>query len=114
MKFHVTPELLEAAYTFLRATPPFNKWRLPQADDVEFHVIGTTNKFGDCQTIGDTHIIRASNSLIGCLRTLLETVAHEMVHAYCDRNGVKSDHGREFKRFAKQVCDFHGFDVKSF
>ena len=38
MALRLTPEILEGAYEFLRATPPFRGWRLPHADEVEFVV----------------------------------------------------------------------------
>ena len=34
MTLSLTPDLLAAAYDFLRATPPFKAWRLPESDDI--------------------------------------------------------------------------------
>jgi hypothetical protein len=33
----------------------------------------------------------------------VETLLHEMVHQWQDETGLKVDHGREFRRKAKQV-----------
>ena len=41
-------------------------------------------------------------------------MAHEMVHAKCDAEGVRAEHGAEFKRRAALVCKYHGFDPKTF
>ena len=33
MTLRLTPDMLAAAYDFLRTTVPFSRWRLPEADD---------------------------------------------------------------------------------
>lgn len=35
---HLTLEMLEGAYEYLRTTPPFRRWKLPPGADIEFHV----------------------------------------------------------------------------
>ena len=35
----LTPGILEAAYEFLRTTPPFKGWKLPSGVDITFRVI---------------------------------------------------------------------------
>lgn len=120
MTLPLTPDMLAGAYEFLRATPPFNKWRLPHADDVEFHVIRDAHCRGDYQhdKTKDTHRIRiSSRSGNGYTASLLATVAHEMVHAAEHRYAPDrrhGEHGARFKRMAARVCKFHGFDPKEF
>jgi hypothetical protein len=117
---HITPDILEAAYRYLMATPPFRRWKLPDADEVEFHVIRVDDRRGDWNCYqkksGGGHIIRISAKLIGRTQSLIEAVAHEMVHARCEMLGDKtaSPHGGSFKRLAGQVCRHHGFDPKLF
>ena len=114
VKLHLTPEILRAAYEYLRACPPFNRWKLPQADEVEFHVTRHTDRRGDCEATVDGHCVRISAALIGRTSSLMETLAHEMIHVRLDRKGVRSHHGRDFQRCAAQVCRYHGFDLKLF
>lgn len=111
---HITPDMLEKAYEYLRSTPPFRRWGLPRGDEVEFHVMNKRQVRGDCRAAKDRHIIRLSAHNIGRTESLMAVLAHEMVHVHCDLRGVKAAHGREFLKFAAQVCREHGFDEKLF
>lgn len=115
MTLRLTPAILVAAYEYLRSTPPFRRWKLPDADDVEFHVLRTREMFADCETtVAGQHIIRVSTGKVGRTGTLIESMAHEMVHVYLDRRGVKAHHGAAFRRCAARICRVHGFDPKTF
>lgn len=111
----LTPHVLEGAYTFLCQAPPFNRWKLPEADEVEFRVSG----FSDCYanygpTADGTPCISVSHRRVGHLRTLIETIAHEMVHLHLDLKGVRGgEHGREFMRCWCLVAKHLGFDPKA-
>lgn len=122
---HLTPAMLEAAYELLRVTPPFNKWKLPEADDVEFQVKiipdGVAEyyyslRFRDEQD----HIIAVCARGNKTMFDLLESMAHEMVHMHqrgpVDRQVMRRSavHGVKFKRLAAQVCRVHGFDEARF
>lgn len=115
MSLHLTPAMLELCYELLRATPPFKRWKLPHADEVEFHVTRDTQIVGDCVDAGHAHIIRLSGAKHGSVHAVVVTMAHEMCHlkqsVIAPREGA---HGRYFKRLAKQVCKAHGFDEKTF
>ena len=113
---HLTPAMLHAGYEYLRTTPPFRAWKLPDADDVEFHVMRRTDRTADCETDlpGRPPIIRVSAALVGWTASLMAAIAHEMVHIHLDRKKVRSAHGWQFKRLAAQVCRHHGFDPKLF
>jgi hypothetical protein len=112
---HLTPEMLRAAYEYLRTTPPFRRWKLPPADEVEFHVTRHKDRTGDCETsAGHEPLIRVSATLVGWTASLLATMAHEMIHVHLDRKKVRAAHGWEFRRAAAQVCRHHGFDPKLF
>lgn len=117
---HLTPEMLEAAYEYLRTTPPFNKWRLPDTDSIEFHVIKPrADLLADYQwwaVDGEIahHRIRVSVKH-GKFKELIESMAHEMCHMRQRlMNTTYATHGRVFKRLAAQVCRHHGFDEKMF
>lgn len=119
--FHLTPFNLEAAYAFLQTTPPFNRWKLPSPDEVEFVVNASRTEFGACVKYKRLKewSIEVSSYMVSLPHTLLEVMAHEMIHLYQGVRGVgsrntKSQHDAEFHRFAKRVCAYHGFDPKRF
>lgn len=117
MSLHLTPEMLEAAYELLRATPPFNKWKLPHADEVEFHVYKKPKVLGDhfvWNDRRDQHVIRINFQHNTTLAVLHETMAHEMCHMHEFRKYKRTAHGRIFKRLAAQVCRHHGFTLETF
>lgn len=123
---HLTPEILERAYEYLRATPPFNKWKLPDADDVIFSVSAEKKLYGHYQYDADArhpeklnHHITVSEYKNPRSHVMMETLAHEMIHLHQRVSGLKTgyhsaSHGRLFKRWAAQVCKAHGFDLKTF
>jgi predicted SprT family Zn-dependent metalloprotease len=113
---HLTPSMLEASYELLRTTPPFKRWKLPEADDVEFHVTKHRDRQADCTSYVDMRVvIRISTTFHGRVAALLETMAHEMCHIHQRRlSPGEREHGAAFKRLAAQVCRHHGFDPKTF
>jgi predicted SprT family Zn-dependent metalloprotease len=106
---NITPDILHWAYEYLRHTPPFRRWGLPHADSVEFHVIRDKSVAGRCHNSAPTRI-DISMALIQRTHSLIETMAHEMIHAHLYMKGVKVEHGADFKRCAALVCKHHGFD----
>jgi hypothetical protein len=118
VSLRLTPEMLATAYEFLRTSAPFRAWNLPDADDVEFHVIAARDRRGHyCR--GDTarHRIAVSAANVGHSETLLRTIAHEMIHLYqSERRSEtpKAEHNGEFGRLARLVCVHHGFDPRAF
>ena len=110
---NITPDILHAAYEYLRVCPPFSRWGLPHADEVEFVVNRRPDSMGRCH---DSQPPRIEISQVLCQRTLslVETMAHEMIHLYLHRLGVRVAHGADFKRCAALVCKHHGFDVALF
>lgn len=113
---HMTPAMLEAAYELLRATPPFKGWKLPPGDEVAFHILRTRAQQADHCLVGNTHQIRVSAAKHATLRSLLETVAHEMIHVREVQLRARPDvaHGKLFNRLADKVCREHGFDRGQF
>lgn len=119
MTLPLTHETLAAAYDFLRTTPPFNKWNLPEPEDVTFkvskaHIYGWHDKKRGRKK---KHVIAVSSRMNGHTMTLIETMAHEMVHLHEQQTGASrgyGDHGAVFKKFTEQVCRRHGFDPKRF
>jgi len=113
-------ETLAAAYDYLRTTPPFSRWNLPDSEEIIFSVSKTSRDFGWYRFDGKRHCINASTGKIGQTNTLMEFMAHEMVHLHLEQTGVESrrgtpyTHNAAFKRFAAQACKAHGFDPKAF
>jgi hypothetical protein len=117
MPLVLTVEILRAAYDLLAGTPPFSNWNLPDGEDVTFRVLRRNDRYGQYQLRYGRHHIAVSRSCIGTLNYLLVTLAHEMTHMHEERVGVgRGDvaHGREFRKWALQICRVHGFDSKAF
>lgn len=120
MTLPLTPETLAAAYDYLCTTPPFNKWNLPDSEDVKFTVNKKLkNKFAQYQWTGEQHSIAISAASNGHTSTLLENLGHEMIHLYLEHmgwesRGNESVHNAAFRKFAARVCKHHGFDPKAF
>lgn len=113
---HLTPAMLENAYELLRTTPPFRRWKLPHADEVVFRVTNSHDVRGTFQKSPHLTIEISAFCTIN-LKSLIEVMAHEMVHLHEDTNhGARADvdHSAAFKRFSKQVCKAHNFDERLF
>jgi hypothetical protein len=114
MTLPLSPEMVEAAYEFLRATPPFNRWKLPPADEVIFHVTASHGYAGMYSNDGK-HEIFISVHYVGFTDTLLRVLAHEIAHMRQFLGGVKSatlPHNKAFRDLTARVSKYHGFDPK--
>lgn len=120
MTLPLTSEMMVAAYEYLRITPPFDKWNMPEAEDVLFKVARTRHKQGWYQWDGKRHTITGSQGKVGYTLTLIVLMAHEMIHLHLEETGMESrarsndTHNAAFRKFAAQVCKVHGFDPKAF
>ena len=121
MSLTLTPNMLAAAYDYLCETEPFSKWNLPDSEDVVFKVSKKQKEFGCYYLNADSkHTIEASCRSISHTETLMKLMSHEMIHLYLEKMGWESKstdantHNAAFRRFAAQVCRFHGFDQKAF
>ena len=119
-RLHLTPECLETAYEYLRATLPFRRMNLPHADNLIFRVMGARDRFGHfrgrIKATPELNEIGVSIRVVKSTDLLMATMAHEMIHLYQHESGscTKSAHNAEFKRIAARVCRIHGFDHESF
>jgi hypothetical protein len=119
MTLRLTPAMIQGAYEFLRVSPPFSRWKLPHGDEIEFRVSRRRDIMGAHNTYVRllNHIIDVSDETVGHTATLIETVAHEMIHLHQAEkrsHTPNTEHNAEFHRFAKLVCRHHGFDPKGF
>ena len=110
---HLTPARLAAVYDCLRAFPPFQGWRLPEADAVEFRVSLRVDEFGRYELRGEQHCIEISGVLTIDWQSLVETMAHEMVHLHQARSGPV-DHDAQWQRMATSVCRAFGWRREGF
>lgn len=118
MTLHLTHQNIEDAYNYLKNTAPFKKWRLPDADDLEFRVIHERKSFGHLE-VSDSKklpIIAVSAAHVKDTLNLLGTIAHETVHLkrFLDDGKRGLNHGPKFKALAVEVCRIHGWDPKHF
>lgn len=111
----LTPELIAAAYEYLRASQPFCRWALPPATDLKLKVTRSTKRRATFLYVPGTTDgceIHVSERHAGQTITLLALVAHEMIHLKQRRSGARGDveHNAEFRRLFNRVCRIHGFD----
>ena len=116
MNLSLTPDMIAAAYELLRTTPPFRRWKLPPAEEVEFRVGAYETHFADHCVKKHQHIITVSYKTCKQLATLLPAIAHEMIHVRQAEIGTHfgTQHGYHFQRMADSVCRHHGFDRGAF
>lgn len=120
MTLPLTKEMLATAYDFLASTPPFNRWNLPDSEDVVFNVGKALDCFAHYQWDGTRHTITVSSRAVAHTITLVNAMAHEIVHLHLFATNQESlrsgprHHNAAFKRYAAQVCKHHGFDPKAF
>jgi hypothetical protein len=112
---HLTPESLAAMYELVRVLPPFSKWNLPDAEDVEFHVSGFRNRNGDYSA--DPHTIRLSIHSTDHIGKALEVMAHEMLHMAQHLKGSETAntiHNADFRRTWGKIARMYGWDAKAY
>lgn len=116
----LTPAILEASYDFLRATPPFSRWKLPTSKDVEFRVVKQRDRLGAYHGYvhdKDRHTIDMCGARLSHTSSLILIMAHEMAHLHQRQNGTETNnaqHNADFFRLAELICKHHGFDPKFF
>lgn len=115
MSFPLHPNHVAAMYDCIKKLPPFDKWKLPESDAVEFRTPARADVFGEF-TDGDPPVITISSARHAHTFTIFLTVAHEMVHLAqaLKKTDNKNQHNDEFKRLAKRVCSLNGWDYKAF
>jgi hypothetical protein len=118
MTLPLTRETKAAAYDYLRTTPPFNRWALPPSDEIKFRLTRNVNVRGYyVPTRKGNHVIGVSCRCIIRTQSLIELMAHEMVHLYqriAKRETSGVEHNRDFTKLSERVCKCHGFDPALF
>ena len=114
MTLRLTPDMLAAGYDFLRMTEPFRRWKLPDSEELGFHVVRKAGLSADFGVEDAIPFIRVSEACNGHTSTLLASLAYEMIHLRQHLTGDRELHGPRFRRMAARVCAAHGFDPKIF
>jgi len=117
----LTVDSLRAAYEYLRTTPPFSSWNLPEPEDIQMKVARdrhTAAWHTCCRTgRGRKHTIAVSVKYVGRTEALMATMAHEAIHLHMSLTGMdrgRGEHSAAFHKIAGDVCRIHGFDPKAF
>lgn len=120
MSFSLTPKRLMAVYDCLRSFPPFSGWNLPESKDVyQFKVTRHIERYGHYERLKgtDKHIIAVSSKNIGHFDSLVQVMAHEMIHlhqAITKTETANTVHNAAFRRLARSVCRNFHWDEKKF
>lgn len=115
MSLPLTQATLRAAYDYLGTTPPFNKWNLPDGEEVHFIVSrDATRMYGfyrcNGKDNGHEHEIGISSQYVAHTNTLIPVMAHEMLHLHQQQTGMHRNHGRAFRMLWRSIAEVHGFD----
>jgi hypothetical protein len=105
--------MLAAAYDYFAASVPFNSWNLPPSEEVKFIVIRDPHTAGYHKMVDGKHIIGISSGSIGRTYSLMEVMAHEMIHTHQRETSMETKgavHNSAFQKLAERVCKVHGFD----
>lgn len=120
MALPITKEMCAAAYEYSRVCPPFNRLKLPPALLVTFHVTKSVRHFAQYWWDGTRDNIEVSSRAIAYTPLLLEKIQHEMIHLWLrqtkqeSKRGKSTTHNVAFRRMARIVCKYHGWDPRGF
>lgn len=121
--FPLTPQRLAILYDALRAQPPFHRWRLPPADEVEFRTPARRDIHGEHvektpPSRGAVHTVTVSIEKHAHFNSVLLTLAHEMCHVAQAVAKIPGRHrGHDTKDFVartRRVCRTFGWDERNF
>lgn len=101
----------EDLYDWLRLIPPFRAWKLPPGEQVEFSITGHRDRGGHFQA--PNKIVLSMNGLHTYM-DVIEALAHEMIHYHLHLIGKCDNHGPNFKRVARRVCNSMGLNLRDF
>lgn len=113
MSFPLSPVHLAHMYDMLRSLPPFDGWKLPDSDAIEFRTPARADVYGEFKA---PNLIVVSVSMHSHLDTIIRTLAHEMIHLAQHIQGKdnKAQHNASYRRMAKRVTSLYGWDYKAF
>lgn len=120
MTLQLTPAIARSAYDFLCECPPFDRWNMPDGDDIGFKIVADQNLHGWLLSTGRgrrrKHTLVLSSATISHLTTFLSVLAHEMIHLHLELTGQSKggEHNKAFRVLAERTAKRLGFDPKAF
>lgn len=114
MALPLSPEIIRAAYTYLLVSPPFRRWKLPEADAVRVEIMRHNNHAAQCIAEAGRYTVRVAHNHVFETDSLILSVAHEICHIASDIAGEEWGHGPHFLRRARLVCRYHGWNEEQF
>lgn len=111
----ITVKSIRALYSAYRLLPPFNTWHLPPAYDLKFKIVHDDDYAGGIDEEPQLTMYISVNRQ-SFLQPVTVTIMHEMVHLHLlkMKDPKWAEHGREFKKCAKQISSLYGFDPVEF
>jgi hypothetical protein len=113
----LSPKILKNVYLMLLACKPFNDYKsMPPADNIRFVVNSDPDTMGTYLYDEDeapSHVITISKERCGHLNTVIQTMAHEMIHLKRHKTKAWDQHDDKFRKYAKDIADELGFDPAS-
>lgn len=114
---HLTVENLAATYTLLLTCKPFRNWKMPPAEQVSFRVTRDRHYCGQYGVDGKEHQIDISARRCTHITTMMQTMAHEMLHLaqrVRKRETNNTQHNFDFIASAARISMELGFDPGDF
>jgi hypothetical protein len=109
--FNLTPKRLAVIYEYYRQLPPFERWKMPKAEEVRFCLVRRDDIQGEHSVDANgTHVIRISTNRNSKSTTVHQTMVHEMMHIAQDIAGERRAHGKGFRRRAILTGRAHDWD----
>jgi hypothetical protein len=110
----LTRQNLRKLYACFVKLPPFNGYKMPAPHKVQFGIINTNGDVLGYFHTDPTRIeVDVSNDTY---LKISETLMHEMIHCllYYHNQNDFDQHEKKFQKYAKMVCNIHGFNLKDF
>ena len=114
MALPLSPEMIRAAYAYCHVSPPFRRWKLPDADAIRVEIITPRLHAAQCVAEGGRYTVRVAHNHVYETDMLILSVAHEICHIASDIAGEEWGHGAPFLKRAKLVCKYHGWNEEQF
>ena len=111
MSVLLTPKNLSLLYKGFADLPPFNKYKLPHHNQIEFKVIKDPHAYGFFSP--DPLLIQISKARCGHFTTIAATMLHEMVHLTLYYNhGLKNydEHNALFYKILHKAANTYNLD----
>ena len=113
MEMKFTDKSLMFIYLLICTLKPFNRWRMPSVEKVDFQIYENKTNFGEFEP---PNILRISKITNTTLSLLVETMAHVMLHLrlYSINCNSWGKHDGVFRKLSKDICKQLGYEYEEF